>query len=86
MSAQKLLSGPEDNVGELKTLLALAGNQNTQISRLGMLSLLAVFLDIIPGYRIRPPTEQELAVKVRDATRGMSIDRSLPPTLTRARP
>jgi hypothetical protein len=35
-----------------------------QVSRLAMLSLLAVFKDIIPGYRIRLPTEKELEVKV----------------------
>ena len=31
MSAQKLLSGPEDHVGELKTLLAMATNQDMQV-------------------------------------------------------
>ncbi|GAX79807.1 hypothetical protein CEUSTIGMA_g7247.t1 [Chlamydomonas eustigma] len=64
VAAQKLLSGPEDHVSELKILLALANNQDSQVSRLALLSLLAVFRDIIPGYRIRPPTDQELQVKV----------------------
>ena len=31
LSAQKLLSGPEDHVGELRTLLALATNQDMQV-------------------------------------------------------
>ncbi len=35
-----------------------------QVSRLAMLSLLAVFKDILPGYRIRLPTEKELEVPV----------------------
>jgi hypothetical protein len=35
-----------------------------QVSRLAMLSLLAIFRDIIPGYRIRPPTEKELATQL----------------------
>jgi hypothetical protein len=35
-----------------------------QVSGLAMLSLLAVFKDIAPGYRIRPPTAKELEVKV----------------------
>lgn len=35
-----------------------------QISRLAMLSLLAVFKDILPGYRIRLPTEKELEIPV----------------------
>ena len=29
-----------------------------------MLSLAAVFKDILPGYRIRPPTEKELSMPV----------------------
>ncbi len=35
-----------------------------QVSRLAMLSLLAVFKDTLPGYRIRLPTEKELEVPV----------------------
>jgi hypothetical protein len=35
-----------------------------QVQRLAMVTLLAVFKDILPGYRIRPPTEKELQVKV----------------------
>ena len=72
VSAQRLLSGPEDHVAELKTLLALAspssssthGGRDPQVPRLALLSLLAVFRDIVPGYRIRLPTEEELKVKV----------------------
>ncbi len=35
-----------------------------QVARLALLSLFAVFKDIVPGYRIRPPSEKELEVKV----------------------
>lgn len=35
-----------------------------QVSRLAMLSLLAVFKDILPGYRIRLPTDKELEIAV----------------------
>lgn len=35
-----------------------------QIARLAMLSLAAVFKDILPGYRIRALSDAELAVKV----------------------
>ena len=35
-----------------------------QVARLAMLSLAAVFKDILPGYRIRAPTEKELAMPV----------------------
>ena len=37
---------------------------SVQIARLAMLSLAAVFKDILPGYKIRPPTEKELAMPV----------------------
>lgn len=35
-----------------------------QVSKLAMLSLLAVFKDILPGYRIRLPTEKEMDIPV----------------------
>ncbi|KAG1668841.1 hypothetical protein FOA52_004936 [Chlamydomonas sp. UWO 241] len=63
-AAQKLLSGPEDHIGEARTLIALAGSDDPTITRLAMLSLTAVFKDIIPGYRIRLPTAAEMEVKV----------------------
>lgn len=40
-----------------------------QVARLAMLSLLAVFKDILPGYRIRLPTEKELEVPVSKEVR-----------------
>lgn len=59
MAASKLMAGPEEAVGELKVLGGLVGDADPQVSRLAMVSLLAVFKDIVPGYRIRPPSEQE---------------------------
>lgn len=35
-----------------------------QVARLAMLSLAAVFKDVVPGYRIRLPTDKELAMPV----------------------
>lgn len=35
-----------------------------QVAKLAMLSLTAVFRDILPGYRIRLPTDKELAMPV----------------------
>ncbi len=41
-----------------------------QVARLALLSLLAVFRDVLPGYRIRPPSDKELAMPVsRDVRR-----------------
>ncbi len=36
-----------------------------QVSRLALLSLFAVFKDILPGYRVRPPTDKEMDIKAR---------------------
>ncbi|XP_010417534.1 PREDICTED: nucleolar complex protein 3 homolog isoform X1 [Camelina sativa] len=59
-----LLSDPEANIKSLKEMLDFCKDKNTKIVKLGLLSLLAVFKDIIPGYRIRLPTEKELEMKV----------------------
>ncbi|KAL1205656.1 Nucleolar complex-associated protein 3 [Cardamine amara subsp. amara] len=60
----ELLSDPEANIKSLKEMLEICKDEDTKIVKLGLLSLLAVFKDIIPGYRIRLPTEKELEMKV----------------------
>ncbi|ESQ27203.1 hypothetical protein EUTSA_v10018125mg [Eutrema salsugineum] len=60
----QLLSDPEANIKSLKEMLEISKDENTKIVKLGLLSVLAVFKDIIPGYRIRLPTEKELEMKV----------------------
>lgn len=44
-----LLADPESNIKSLKGMLQIARDDNPSISKLGFLSLLAVFKDIIPG-------------------------------------
>lgn len=44
-----LLADPESNIKSLKEMLQIAKDDNHSISKLGLLSLLAVFKDIIPG-------------------------------------
>ncbi|KAK8542514.1 hypothetical protein V6N13_136912 [Hibiscus sabdariffa] len=58
-----LLADPEANIRSLKEVLQFTKDGNIPIVKLGLLSLLAVFKDIIPGYRIRLPTEKELEMK-----------------------
>ncbi|KAF5728194.1 Nucleolar complex protein 3 isoform 1 [Tripterygium wilfordii] len=60
----ELLADPESNIRSLKDMLEICKDDDDSISKLGLLSLLAVFKDIIPGYRIRLPTEKELEMKV----------------------
>ncbi|GMI85129.1 NucleOlar Complex associated 3 [Hibiscus trionum] len=66
-----LLSDPEANIKSLKEMLQLAKDGDHSIVKLSLLSLLAVFKDIIPGYRIRLPTEKELEMKVSKEVKKM---------------
>ncbi|XVE63201.1 hypothetical protein DITRI_Ditri07aG0000600 [Diplodiscus trichospermus] len=66
-----LLADPESNIKSLKEMLQFAKDSDHSIVKLGLLSLLAVFKDIIPGYRIRLPTEKELEMKVSKEVKKM---------------
>lgn len=61
-----LLADPEANIKFLKEMLQIAGDKDPDIVKLGLLSLSAVFTDII-DLRIRLPTEKELAMTVSKA-------------------
>lgn len=64
VAAQSLLALPESSLPHLRTLLELSVAPDLHIARLAMLSCVAVFIDILPGYRIRLPTEKELEIQV----------------------
>ncbi|XP_038996576.1 nucleolar complex protein 3 homolog isoform X2 [Hibiscus syriacus] len=66
-----LLADPETNIKSLKEMLQFTKDGDNTIVKLGLLSLLAVFKDIIPGYRIRLPTEKELEMKVSKEVKKM---------------
>ncbi|XP_048132360.1 nucleolar complex-associated protein 3-like isoform X2 [Rhodamnia argentea] len=66
-----LLADPESNIKLLKEMLQMCNDGNHAIVKLGLLSLLSVFKDIIPGYRIRLPTEKELEMKVSKDVKKM---------------
>ncbi|KAI9742566.1 MAG: hypothetical protein M1818_003706 [Claussenomyces sp. TS43310] len=55
---------PEENAGAFKTLAQFAQSQNVMIKKLALATQLAVYKDIIPGYRIRPLSEEDMTVKV----------------------
>ncbi|XP_013420494.1 nucleolar complex protein 3 homolog [Lingula anatina] len=61
--AGAIIENPEENMRKLKELRVMLEFQDPQlfitVRKLAMLSLLEVFKDIIPGYRIRPPTDKE---------------------------
>jgi nucleolar complex protein 3 len=59
-SSQSLLSSPEHHLRkQMPILLELVGDYDPNVSRLSMLSILAVMRDIIPAYKIRPQHERE---------------------------
>ena len=60
----QLLAAPEEHVRNLRALLALTADSDGAVRRLAQLSLLAVLRDIMPGYRIRLPSEKELTMPV----------------------
>lgn len=45
----QLLENPEENIKALKELLQICDDEDQNIVKLGLMSLLAVFKDIIPG-------------------------------------
>ncbi|CAL2253258.1 unnamed protein product [Prunus armeniaca] len=68
-----LLADPASNIKSLKEILQICKDNNHAIVKLGLLSLLAVFKDLIPGYRIRLPTEKELEMKVSKDVKKMRL-------------
>ncbi|XP_050224679.1 nucleolar complex-associated protein 3 [Mercurialis annua] len=66
-----LLADPESNIKSLKEMFQFCKDADHSIVKLGLLSLLAVFKDIIPGYRIRLPTEKELEMKISKEIKKM---------------
>lgn len=46
----ELLADPNSNIKSLKEMLQIAKDSDQAIVKLGLLSLLAVFKDIIPGF------------------------------------
>ncbi|PVU89726.1 hypothetical protein BB559_004980 [Furculomyces boomerangus] len=82
-SSEKILESPEENMSHIKTLLAFASPETepeSRVCQLGLLSLLSVFRDIVPGYFIRELTEKEKETKV---TKEIKQQRRYEETLVR---
>uniref|UniRef100_A0A1I8A8J8 NOC3-like protein n=1 Tax=Steinernema glaseri TaxID=37863 RepID=A0A1I8A8J8_9BILA len=73
----KLLSNPQEHIYRLRDLFKLAAGHDLHhlirdnIMRLAAVSLSQVFIDIIPGYHIRPPTEEEKKQKMKKDTKKL---------------
>ncbi|KAI8335136.1 nucleolar complex-associated protein-domain-containing protein [Chlamydoabsidia padenii] len=62
--ASLLQEDPEGNIGRLKTFREIYKSDNATVRKLTLLAQLAVYKDIIPGYRIRTLTAKETEVQV----------------------
>jgi nucleolar complex protein 3 len=62
---------PEEHIGALKTLAAIAASENTTVRKLAMATQVSIFKDLIPGYRIRPLSEENMTDKVSKEVRKL---------------
>lgn len=76
--AGNLQGDPEEYVGQLRTLRSIYRDKNVTVKKLALLTQLAVYKDIIPGYRIRPLSALEEEVQVsRDIKKMREYEKSL---------
>lgn len=61
---EQFLTRSPDQVGLLRRLREVSEDRNVTIQKLALATQLAVYKDIIPGYRIRPLTDEEQKAKV----------------------
>jgi len=62
---------PEEHVGAFKALAQFGQSHNTTIKKLALRVQLAVYKDVIPGYRIRPLSEEDMETKVSKEVRKL---------------
>lgn len=62
---------PEEHIGALKTLAALAASKNATVRKLTLVAQSAIFKDLIPGYRIRPLSDESMGEKVSKEVRKL---------------
>ncbi|KAL6704195.1 hypothetical protein ACN47E_008452 [Coniothyrium glycines] len=55
---------PEEHISALKTLDAIANSEIPTIQKLALATQVAIYKDIIPGYRIRPLSEEKMQEKI----------------------
>ncbi|MCJ1379425.1 hypothetical protein MMC17_002526 [Xylographa soralifera] len=62
---------PEEHVGGFRTLAQIASSSNPVVKKLGLATQLAVYKDVIPGYRIRPLGDSDMTEKVSKEVRRL---------------
>ncbi|KAI9870256.1 MAG: hypothetical protein M1830_004474, partial [Pleopsidium flavum] len=69
--ASLLNEDPEEHAGSFRTLANIASSENVTIKKLALATQLAVYKDVIPGYRIRPIAEVDMTEKVSKEVRRL---------------
>ncbi|TKA77284.1 hypothetical protein B0A49_00983 [Cryomyces minteri] len=62
---------PEEHAGLLRALAKVASSPNTTVKKLALATQLAVYKDIIPGYRIRPLSDTDPTLKLSKEVRKL---------------
>ncbi|KAI7866584.1 nucleolar complex-associated protein-domain-containing protein [Spinellus fusiger] len=76
--ASDIQEDPESKAGQLKVLRSIFKDDNATVKKLAILTQLAVYKDIIPGYRIRPLSEKEQDIQVsKDIKKLRDYERQL---------
>lgn len=69
---------PEENMAALRTLGNITASTNFTVTKLGLATQLAVYKDVIPGYRIRPLSEDDMTTKLsKDVRKLRSFEQSI---------
>ena len=68
---------PEEHVGSFKVLAQFVKSSNVTITKLALASQLAVFKDVIPGYRIRPQSSDPAEKLSKDTRQLRSYEETL---------
>ncbi|KAL2864447.1 nuclear export protein Noc3 [Aspergillus lucknowensis] len=70
---------PEEHISSFKTMAEMVENgSHTAVKKLALASQAAVYKDVIPGYRIRPLSEEETSAKVsKDVRKLRNFEQSL---------
>ena len=69
---------PEEHAGGFRALSQIASSSNITVKKLALATQLAVYRNVIPGYRIRPIAESDMTEKVsKDVRRLRAFEQSL---------
>ncbi|KAI4265805.1 MAG: hypothetical protein L6R38_009164 [Xanthoria sp. 2 TBL-2021] len=66
-----LSENPEEHIGGFRKIAEIGASTNTVVKKLALATQLAVYKDIIPGYRIRPLGELDSSEKVSKEVRKL---------------